>query len=64
MLSLVVRWNRDVDVLKGRVRVAEGDGGQVAVSGLPVWLGIGPWVRDNQQPWLLVLVSDLIREGT
>mmetsp|Transcript_3734 Transcript_3734/g.9711 ORF Transcript_3734/g.9711 Transcript_3734/m.9711 type:complete len:316 (+) Transcript_3734:322-1269(+) len=64
VLSLVVRWDGDVDVLQGRVGVAESNGGQVAVRRLAAWLGVGPWVGQDKKSGLLVLVGDLVGEGS
>mmetsp|Transcript_3480 Transcript_3480/g.12667 ORF Transcript_3480/g.12667 Transcript_3480/m.12667 type:complete len:311 (+) Transcript_3480:166-1098(+) len=64
VLSLVVRRNSNVDVLQGRVGVAESNGGQVAVRSLPGGLDVGPWIGNDQKPWLLVLIGDLVGEGS
>ena len=39
-------------------------GGDVHVGGLLDWLMVSPWVCDDQKPWLLKVLLDLICEGS
>ena len=62
-IALVVGRDGHVDVLQGRVRVAEGDHGEVHVGRLFDGLAVGPRVCDDEEARLLELLRDLVREG-
>ena len=62
--TLVVGRNGDVDVLGGRVSVAEGNDGDVDVGSLLDGLGVGAGVGDDNQTGLLERSGDVVGEGT
>lgn len=64
MLTLVVTWDGHVDVLGRRVHVGQGNDGDVHVGRLLDGLGIGSWVSDNHQSWLLERTGDVVGEVT
>mmetsp|Transcript_18022 Transcript_18022/g.46168 ORF Transcript_18022/g.46168 Transcript_18022/m.46168 type:complete len:305 (+) Transcript_18022:240-1154(+) len=64
VLALVVGRDRDVDVLKRRVGVAERDRRDVGVRRLGDRLVVGARVGEQQQARLHKLVGDLVGEGT
>mmetsp|Transcript_40258 Transcript_40258/g.99498 ORF Transcript_40258/g.99498 Transcript_40258/m.99498 type:complete len:360 (+) Transcript_40258:317-1396(+) len=64
LLALVVRRDCDVDVLARRVRVAEGDHGDVHVRSLGDRLVVGERVGDDQEARLHELLGDLVGEHT
>lgn len=64
MATLVVGGDGDVDVLGGRVGVAEGDDGNVDVGRLLDGLGVGAGVGDDDQTGLLEGSGDVVGEGT
>lgn len=62
--TLVVGRDGNIDVLGGRVGVAEGDDRDVDVAGLLDGLGIGAGVGDDDQAGLLERTGDVVGEGT
>jgi hypothetical protein len=62
--TLVVGWDGHIDVLGGRVGVAEGDDGDVDVGSLLDSLGVGAWVGDDDQAGLLERAGDVVGEVT
>lgn len=62
VLALVVAWDSNVNVLERRVRVAEGDDGDVDVCRLLHSLVVGARVRDNDQTGLLEATGDVVGE--
>lgn len=62
--SLVVGGDGNVDVLGGRVGVAQGDDGDVDVGSLLDGLGVGAGVGDDDQAGLLEGTGDVVRERT
>ena len=63
-LTLVVGGDGNVDVLEGRVGIAEGDDGDIDVGRLADGLGVGAGVGDDQEAGLTELLGDLVGEGT
>ncbi len=63
MATLVVGGDGDVDVLGGRVGVAERNDGDVDVGSLLDGLGVGAGVGDDDQTGLLEGSSDVVGEG-
>lgn len=61
--TLVVGRDGNIDVLGGRVNVAEGDDGDVDVAGLLDSLGVGAGVGDDDQTGLLERTGDVVGEG-
>lgn len=64
MATLVVGGDGNVDVLGGRVGVAEGNDGNVDVAGLLDSLGVGAGVGDDDQAGLLEGAGDVVGEAT
>ena len=64
MATLVVGGDGNIDVLGGRVGIAEGDDGDVDVAGLADGLGIGAGVGDDDEAGLLERTGDVVGEGT
>lgn len=64
MATLVVGGDGNVNVLGGRVGVAEGDNGNVDVAGLLDGLGVGAGVGDDNQARLLERAGDVVGEAT
>jgi hypothetical protein len=64
MATLVVGRDGNIDVLGGRVGVAEGDNRDVDVRGLLDGLGVGARVGDDDQTGLLERPGDVVGEGT
>jgi len=62
--TLVVGRDGNIDVLGGRVNVAEGNDGDVDVAGLLDSLGVGAGVGDDDQTGLLERTGDVVGEGT
>ena len=62
--TLVVGGYGNVDVLGGRVSVAEGDNVDVDVGSLLDGLGVGARVGDDDQTGLLERTGDVVGEGT
>jgi len=62
--ATVVARNRDVDVLKWGVSVAQRDDWDVDLGGFTDGLVVGARISDDQKAWLLELGLDLVREGT
>lgn len=62
--TLVVGRNGNIDVLGGRVSVAEGNHGNVDVGSLLDGLGIGTGISDDDQTGLLERSGDVVGEGT
>ena len=62
--TLVVGRDGNVDVLGGRVGVAEGNDGDVDVAGLLDSLGVGAGVGDDNQARLLERAGDVVGEAT
>lgn len=62
--TLVVGGDGNVDVLGGRVGVAEGNDGDVDVAGLLDGLGVGAGVGDDDQARLLERAGDVVGEAT
>lgn len=62
--ALVVGGDGNVDVLGGRVGVAEGDDRDVDIGGLLDGLGVGARVGDNDQARLLEGAGDVVGEVT
>lgn len=62
--AAVVAGDGDVDVLEGRVGVAEGDDGDVDLGGFGDGLVVGAGVGDDEEAGLEELGLDLVREGT
>lgn len=62
--TLVVGGDGNVDVLGGRIGVAEGNDRDVDVGSLLDGLGIGAGVGDNDQARLLERAGDVVGEGT
>jgi hypothetical protein len=62
--TLVVGRDGNVDVLGGRVGVAEGNHGDVDVRGLLDGLGVGAGVGDDDQAGLLERTGDVVGERT
>lgn len=64
MGSSVVARDGDVNELEVGVGVAEGDDGDVHVTGLDDGLSIGVGVDDDQESWLLELLGLVVSEDT
>mmetsp|Transcript_7537 Transcript_7537/g.10198 ORF Transcript_7537/g.10198 Transcript_7537/m.10198 type:complete len:310 (+) Transcript_7537:390-1319(+) len=64
VLTLVVGRDGNVNMLEGRVGVAESNSWDVDIGRLTDRLMIGTGIREKQQTRLLELVLDLIGEGT
>lgn len=62
--SLVVGWDRNIDVGERRVGITESDHWDVDVRCLLDGLSIGPWVGDDDQSWLLERSGDVVGEVT
>jgi hypothetical protein len=62
--TLVVGRDGNIDVLGGRVGVAERNDGDVDVAGLLDGLGVGAGIGDNNQAGLLERAGDVVGEGT
>lgn len=62
--ALVVGGDRDVDVLGGRVGVAERDDGDVDVAGLLDGLVVGAGVRHDDEAGLLERAGDVVGQAT
>jgi hypothetical protein len=62
--TLVVGGDGNIDVLGGRVGIAESDDGDVDVRGLLDGLGVGAGVGDDDQAGLLERTGDVVGEGT
>lgn len=61
--TLVVGWDRDVHVIRGRVGVTEGNHRDVDVGSLLDGLGISARVSDDDQAWLLEGAGDVVRKA-
>lgn len=64
MATLVVGRDGNIDILGGRVGVAEGNNGDVDVGSLLDGLGIGAGIGDNDQAGLLERAGDVVGERT
>ena len=64
LLSSVVAGDGNIDVLEGRVSVAQGDAGDVSVRSLLDGLGVRLGVSDDDQTGLHELAGDLVSQGT
>lgn len=64
MLTLVVTWDGNIDVLGWGVDVRQGNDWDVDVRGLLDGLGVGSWVGDDHQSWLLERTGDVVGEVT
>ena len=64
MTGLVVGWNGNVNELGWGVSVAKGDNWDVDVGSLLDGLGIGAWVGDDDEAWLLEGTGDVVGEVT
>lgn len=64
VLTLVVTWDGHVNVFGWGVHVGKSNDGDVDVGGLLDGLGIGSWVGDNHQSWLLERTGDVVGEVT
>lgn len=64
LLSSVVAGDCDVDVLEGRVGVAQGDARDVGVRSLLDGLGVGLGVSDDDEAGLNELAGDLVGQST
>ena len=64
MTALVVGGDGNVDVLGGRVGVAERDDGDVDVAGLLDGLVVGAGVRHDDETGLLERASDVVGQAT
>ena len=64
LLTSVVAGDGNIDVLEGRVSVAQSDAGDVGVRGLLDGLDVGLGVSDDQQTGLHELSSDLVSQGS
>jgi hypothetical protein len=62
--TLVVGGNSNVDVLRGRVGIAEGNHGNVDVTGLLDSLGVGAGIRDDDEAGLLERARDIVGKAT
>jgi hypothetical protein len=62
--GLVVGWDGNIDELGWGVSVAKGDDWDVDVGSLLDGLGIGAWVGDDDQAWLLEGTGDVVGEVT
>jgi len=64
VLALVVARDSDINVAEGRVNVAEGNDGDVDITGLLDGLVVNMGVSDDDETGLLVSTSGVVREGT
>lgn len=64
LLSSVVAGDGDVNVLKGRISVTEGNAGDVSIRSLSDGLVVGLGVSDDDETGLHELTSDLVSQGT
>jgi len=64
VLRLVVGGDSDIDVVQGRVGVADGDNGDVDVRSLSNGLVVDTGVGDDDQTGLLERLGDVIGEVT
>ncbi len=62
MAALVVGWDGYIDEFAGGVGVTEGDDGDVDVGGFFDGLGVGSWVRNNDQSWFFEGAGDVVGE--
>ena len=62
MAAFVVGWNCNVDEFGWGIGVAEGDNGNVDIGSLFDGLGVGTWIRYNDETRLLERASDVVRE--
>lgn len=64
MSGLRVAWNDNIDVLQGRIGVAESDDGDVNVRRFGDGLVIRKWVSHDQKPRFTESCLSLISEST
>ena len=64
LLTSVIAWDSDINVLEWRVSIAKGNARDVSIRCLLNSLAISLGVSDNQKSWLHELAGDLICEGT
>ena len=64
MATLVVGGDGNIDVLGGRVGIAEGNDGDVDVGSLLDGLGISAGIGDDDEAGLLERAGDVVGEGT
>lgn len=62
--GLVVGWDGNINELSWGVSVAKGDDWDVDVGSLLDGLGIGAWVGDDDEAWLLEGTGDVVGEVT
>lgn len=64
MTGLVVGWDGNINELSWGVGIAKGDDWDVDVGSLLDGLGIGAWVGDDDEAWLLEGTGDVVGEVT
>lgn len=62
--GLVVGWDGNIDELGWGVGIAKGDDWDVDVGSLLDGLGIGAWIGDDDEAWLLEGTGDVVGEVT
>lgn len=64
MLTFVVTWDGNINVLRRRVDVRQGNDWDVDVRRLLDGLRVGSWVGNNNQSWLLERTCDVVGKVT